>query len=155
MKKLLTMAFLIILIGSLVGCRSNNEAMDIIISSYQQMSNIDTVNESRFDEGEMLGDAYYVIGTKKESLRSVHHYMGEYISIYLNFGELTDEDRVEIDEIVIEYCDYEKEIFITSYAHDLENSFIKNGINYDTIFEQIEGLSIQNLRYILEQLDLL
>lgn len=153
MKKVMLVIFSL-LIFALTGCTSGEAAINEIISSYQYMSDIQTEDFTIYDEGEMFGDAYYVIGEANSYITSVNYYKGEYIYIHIEFDENTMIDGLVINQIMIEYCDYEKEIYISTVATN-DHPYVNEDMDYETLFALVKDLSIQDMRGVLKTLDIL
>lgn len=155
MKKIRAFLMSLILVFILGACRGESVAADIIISSYDDMQTTQILNFTSFDDGEMLGDAYYVTGTVGETIESVNYYKDEYIYFSLSLSENQDSGGIIIEEVTIEYCDYKKEIFLSTTAYDFLDPYTNHSVTYDELFGSIEQMSIQEMRYILTALDLL
>jgi hypothetical protein len=153
MKKIMMSIMFFIIILSMQGCSSNNSSIDVLVSGYESLDEKDVLNHTSYDDGYMLGDAYYVKGTKNAYIESVNYYKGEYIYFMIQFDDV--DDGILITGISIDYCDYEKDIYVSAHAIDVENPYRNQDIDYDELFNEIKNLSIQEMRQILTLLDLL
>lgn len=126
-----------------------------MIDAYGHMRTSQILNFTDYDDGKMLGDAYYVTGENDTYIESVNYYKDEYIYVYIHFLNDDQTEGIIIDEIKIEYCDYEKDIYLSASAFDAQQPYVNREITYQALFDIIEQLSIQQMRYVLTSLDLL
>jgi len=144
------------LVFTLLACQDTKETRSTL---YDAFTHLEQVEETSIDDFyydvEMLGDAYYLTGVEDVYIHYVLFYKGEYISFYMTFQEPSNDNQLIIDFIQIEYIDYEEDIDFMTMASDTNNPFIKDGLNYETFFNNIESLSLNDVDWILETLNLM
>ena len=153
MKKISFIVLIVVILFGMQACQIENQSKTEIVDVYQEMSTKQTLFFTDYDDGRMFGDAYYVQGKVDDYIKVVNYYKDEYIEIQLSFDKV-DTNGVAIKKINIVYCDYIKDVYFTATATSAEPISIYT-MDFEGMFEEIEDLSIQDMRDILSDLDLL
>lgn len=155
MKKLLFLMMVVFMGMSFHSCAQESLVTDVIVSSFEDLTVTEIEEFTAYDDGRMLGDAYYVTGTLGKKIESVNYYKDEYIYFSLVFSNDDSRNGILIQEVIIEYCDYKKDIFFSARAYANEDYYHNQSVTYDELFDAFEQLSIDQMRLVLRSLELL
>lgn len=157
MKKLYLFIIFILVSFAFTSCSTSSrltseKVVDIIETL--EIKEIDQTFYYELNNYVHIGDAYYLWGEKNDYIELVMYYKQKYVQMIIEFDMLNDTEFVVV-QVQVEYIDLLDEIYINFDAHDDEYPYDLSNKTYDGFFEELEALSISDIEWILETLNLM
>ncbi|MFP4478886.1 MAG: hypothetical protein ACOC2U_03965 [bacterium] len=157
MKKIYLFFIIFLTTLTSLSCTSSSRLTSKKIVIMIESLEMDEVNQDFYqalNDYDYRGDAYYLLGEENEYIELIMYYKQKYVQVIFAF-DLTDQNGLLVENVYVEYIDLLDEIYINFDAYDSEAPYVLDDKTYDDFFNDLEDLSISDIEWILESLNLM